>query len=114
MNEAEQYLNYNTPRVNGELIQKSNGSFINENVRVVGKALEQQGDKTVFQLSDGGTIFILNLNHEGNFTIFEVIGTLISENELNCLFCTVLNDEFNLENYDRVVQFSHRYSEMFR
>jgi replication factor A3 len=100
-----------TPRVNGELLPK----FVNRTVNLVGRILSCDQGRVELQTSDQRRITVI-LAIPSPFpvdSIVEVIGTVNNDLSIREEGMIQYTETFHFQNYDAVVNLTHKYHELF-
>ncbi|KAJ1967036.1 hypothetical protein H4R35_006829 [Dimargaris xerosporica] len=100
-----------TPRVNSGMLPQ----YTNTSVRLVGKVLQVQGTKAVLEASDHGkvTIDLMPANNFGTQYV-EVIGLVQDGRSIQEYSSCNLGDTFDLGNYNKLVELSQKYQDLFQ
>eukprot|EP00008_Paramoeba_atlantica_P015276 CAMPEP_0201494426 /NCGR_PEP_ID=MMETSP0151_2-20130828/47323_1 /ASSEMBLY_ACC=CAM_ASM_000257 /TAXON_ID=200890 /ORGANISM="Paramoeba atlantica, Strain 621/1 / CCAP 1560/9" /LENGTH=107 /DNA_ID=CAMNT_0047882661 /DNA_START=42 /DNA_END=365 /DNA_ORIENTATION=+ len=101
-----------TPRINGEMLPQ----YINQTVRIMGQIMESSDGAIVnLQASDNRMVKVKTEQplELPSGTVVEIIGKVGPDQVVQELSTTVAKGDFHFQNYEQVLQLSHRYKELF-
>ncbi|KAK9703696.1 hypothetical protein K7432_010587 [Basidiobolus ranarum] len=99
-----------TPRINSSMLSQ----YINTTVRIVGKVMQLQEPNALIESSDHGQISV-SLNPGTTFTsqYVEIIGIVQQDLSVQELTSTSFGEDFDLDNYNSLVELTRKYTEIF-
>ncbi|KAL6052518.1 hypothetical protein QOT17_018507 [Balamuthia mandrillaris] len=99
-----------TPRVNKTFLNRYVGSA----VRLVGVVKNKSPGKLIMGTSDGGEVMVhLKSDATHTSTTVEVLGTVNKDLTLTEISSTSFGEDFDLNNYNQLVNFAHQFTELF-
>lgn len=103
---------FNTPRINKALLEH----FVGTPVRLVGKVLQSKNNECIVESSDRQEVRLTLLASEQVLELgqhAEFIGKVEKDLSISVQFFTNFGKQFDLENYDQLVELANLHHQLF-